>query len=206
LLVFTDTVDCVQLMASPVMIDASWAKGKCDSYHLCGDSFKFSGFMHPPGKALRKADQGTPKSSSMVFIPCRNRGRTMFSPCALSITNFKSIRPNNEIVCKLVLMLGLTFNHKSTKFYYHYLEWNDNMYGFLTLDEAMESLKVSTAFIRAMFDHKVVVTCTSNVHVRFLNQVSGPSLPSWTYSPAIVKRNGLYFHEMMSAPDLWSAS
>ena len=94
-------------------------------------------------------------------------------------------------------MLGLSFNPKSTKFYYHYIEWNDNLYGYPTLAEAMECLKVPMAFIRAMFEHEVSVTCISNVHVRFLNQVSGPSLPSWTHSPVIVKRNGLYFHEMM---------
>ena len=195
-------------MASPVMTDVSWAKGKCSCYHLCGDSFKFSGFMHPPGRAIKKANTGTPKSSSMVFIPCRNRnrGRPMFSPCALSLKIFKSIRPNNEIVCKLVLMLGLSFNPKSTKFYYHYIEWNDNLYGYPTLAEAMECLKVPMAFIRAMFEHEVSVTCIFNFHVRFLNQVCGPSLPSWTHSPVIAKRNGLYFHEMMSAPDLWSAS
>ena len=119
---------------------------------------------------------------------------------------FKYIRPNNEIVCKLVLMLGLSFNSKTNMFYFHYIGWNDNKHGYALLIEAMETLKIPMAFIRTMFEHEVVVTCVSDAHVRFLNQLAGPSLSSWRYSPAIAKRNGLYFHEMTSAPDMWSSS
>jgi len=103
-------------------------------------------------------------------------------------------------------MLGLSFNHKTKMFYFHYIEWNDNKHGYATLIEAMKTLKIPMAFIRAMFDREVVVTYISDAHVRFLNQLSGPSLPPWMHSPAIAKRNILYFHEMISAPNLWSSS
>jgi len=76
-------------------------------------------------------------------------------------------------------MLGLSYYPETSRFYFNYLEWNNNKSGYASLREAMHALQNPMDFVRVMFDHEVIVACVKSAHVRFLNQISGPSLPAW---------------------------
>jgi len=178
-------------MASPSMSNVSWSKGKSDLYYLSSDGRKLSWFIHPPRMALKKATKGLCLSGAILFIPCKNCGRSRLVSCALSSHNSKYIRLNSETVCKLVLMLGVSFNSDTSSSSFYFVKWNNYKYGYTSLTESMETLKNPDRFIKAIFDHEVVVTCVKNMHVRFLKQVSKPSLAAWRFSPTIAKQNGI---------------
>ena len=150
------------VVASPHLLDVSWAKGKSDCYYLNSAGNMFCGYMYPAGKALKQASPGSPESDCMTFIPCRNRGKPRLVPCALSTRKFKYCKESTEIVCKLGLMLGLSYHPETRMIYFNYLDWNNNKSGYVSLCEAMHALQNPMDFVRVMFDHEVVVACVNS--------------------------------------------
>ena len=182
-------------MAAPIVVDAPWAHGKCETFRLYSDGL-FHGYMHPSGKALQKNMHTEVDPASCMFLTCRNRGDPLYSICAISKTPFELIPPSQYFPAIFAVMIGIT----ETKglFQYHYLQWKGHPNAFQIIVKGMKPLH----FIKKFFSSTIMESQVGTVHLRFLNQLSGPSLvPHWT--PTIALRNAILYHEMAMAPDRW---
>ena len=94
----------------------------------------------------------------MLLIPCKNRGLSRCVPCVVSPKQFKHIKPDTEIICKLVLMLGVSFTQDTSIFPFNYVEWNNNKHGYASLKDAMEQLKHTDRFMKTMVDTEIIAS------------------------------------------------
>ena len=167
-------------MSAPTVVSAKWAKGKCDTYCLSSDGKSFSGFMHCAGRALSYSNFPTDEEDKAIqFMSCRNRGFARWSPCSASSMKVSKVPPGQSFECTFVLLIGVSLNHQTEDIEYNYIVWKGDLCGHLNIKSAMASCKKPLDFVMKYFSQKIIITSTKSIHMRHLNQVSGPTFSQW---------------------------
>ena len=167
-------------------------------YTLSADGKVFFGYMNHSGVAMTPPTDDL-VHEDMVFLPNKNRGSCSWSPCAMSSKAFKDIPPGSHFGCFLALMIGLVNTSKGLKFCY--LRWGYDLSPHKTLKEAFGRNKSDHNVMEALFHRTVHKISIHAVHVRFLTQVAGPSLPQNRLQLCIAQRCGIEYVEMGPSPD-----
>ena len=84
----------------------------------------------------------------------------------------------------------------------YYYKMRPNLSVGATTDLFNSSPSISTV-ISTLFEPCLTVGCESTTHLRYLNQIAGPTLPSWKLLPSIAEVDGLKYHQVRSGPDSW---
>ena len=180
-----------------------WSKGRYDSYTLHSDG-SLEGTIHPPGFAwLVTKDNNL---TDMIFLSSRNQlCKGSWFIAALLPTKFNSMKTGTEFSCRLVLVMGAKVTSKSLlqrKISIYYYKMRPNLSVGETTDLFNSSPSITT-FISTLFEPCLTVGCESTTHLRYLNQIAGPTLPSWKLLPSIAEVDGLKYHQVRSGPDSW---
>jgi hypothetical protein len=194
-------------MATPTVVKATWSDGKCETFHLTKNG-SFFGYMHPSGSAL-KFNLLPIVAEYCTFIPCKNRGRTndgslKYTLCALSCKKYSEILPGTEFACTFALMLGVVHDACHDLIEFHYLEWNGCIMEHDSISDVMMHCSSPQNFIKKFFCMTPRKTAFNKMHVRFLNQVSGPSPLKRPISSNLAPCQGDMFHQMNIGPYQWA--
>ena len=152
-------------MATPTIINVPWAKGKCDTYTLSVDGLLFISHMQPPGRDLLYY---TSKDfhQDPIFMSCRDMGWSNWAPCARSTKKFNLISPGFTYRCKLILMIGVSYDDTKYALNYHYLWWKVHLGEYDSISQSISVLNISDEFICQMFDTVIIVDPATKVCVR----------------------------------------
>ena len=105
--------------------------------------------------------------------------------------------------CQFVHVLGVKFEDDN-KFLFHFRSWKNNLGEFESLNQAASALS-PRKFMKTMFHPTIESRSSNQVYLRYLNQISGIFLFAQNNKPfSLVVRDGVIFHEMSSAPDIWN--
>ena len=97
-------------MASPILVEASWASGgKYDSYRLSATGH-FYGFVHRSGFAfMANPDPQAKIDEELKFMACRNIGTGFGAICASIPKSFGGLPLNEKFPCDLILHGGVHY-------------------------------------------------------------------------------------------------
>ena len=180
-----------------------WSKGKYDSYTLQSDG-SLVGTIHPPGFAWLVTEDNKNLSSDMIFLSSRNqlcKGNWFIA--ALIPTKFKAMK-TGIFSSRLVLVMGAKVTAKTLlqrQVLIYYYKMRPNLSVGATTDLFNSSPSITT-FISTLFEPCLTVGSEST-NLRYLNQIAGPTLPSWKLLPSIAEVDGLKYHQVRSGPDSW---
>ena len=141
-------------MAAPILdTNAPWAHGISRSYTMGADG-KFTGYVHPPGEALRfPNDPSLSVDDKQVFIECTNRntrGQCQGFLCASSDIPFEKYPVGTTFYPNLILVMGITSTSDGT-ITYHYYKWK-GIGSYKSVASAMMSLKKPIPYIKKTFE------------------------------------------------------
>ena len=165
--------------------------------------------MHPPGVAfLADTNPNSQVDVDMVFLSARNQQcRGQYHICPVSTVPFASHEPGSTITCKLILLLGVSSsNTRPPRIKFHYYRWKNNLGKHNSLSEAMIACRSPFKFIKAMFDKTITTTDQDQIHVRFLNQISGSVFKKWKHKFERASLYGSLWHETGPGPNKWMMS
>lgn len=193
----------VHEMASPNVVRAKWAKGKSELFCMTS-SGSFSGFMYPAGYALSlNPDPKAPVATDMLLVTCKNPGKSRWTTAAISRTPFKDIPPNTSFPCEFVLIFGPIQDESTQDLEVTYLPWRADLPPSFNLGDEMRSHRSPRTFVEDFFEAELKSMPMTDVHIRGLNQVSGPVFPSWKWEPDLAWRKGRWYHQMSQSADRW---
>ena len=119
---------------------------------------------------------------------------------------FNLISPGVTYRCGIILMIGIAYDDIKYALNYRYLRWKGHLGGYDSISQAMSMLSRQDGFIRHIFDNAIFLKPYNKVHVRFLNQIAGPTLAEWRWRPNLASRGGRMYRQMSLGPDRWSKS
>ena len=191
----------------PFVSPVHWARGRYDSYTLYPDG-ALVGTIHPPGLAYElKGNQDLlPPTDNLVFLSSRNQkcsGGGFI--CASLPRAFKYMTSKPNFPCELILLMGVrsntsTLHNPDIKLYYYSLRKDLSRRAIM---DAFDECPNSTSFISRIFDLSIQVAPHNKMHIRYLNQIYGPSYPTWKVLPSLVTVGGKRYHQCRPGPDQW---
>ena len=161
-------------MSCPILDkNAPWAHGISHSFTLDSDG-NFTGYVHPPGEALRHDPSSNVVDNNQMFIRCTNRnmrGRCRGLLCASSNMPFDKYTVGTTFYPQLILVMGISVNLDGT-ITYHYYKWK-GIGSYKSVADAMATLKKPIPYIRETFERTLYKSNHGDIHLAYLNQVSG---------------------------------
>ena len=161
-------------MACPILDkNAPWAHGISHTFTLDSHGI-FTGHVHPPGEALRHDPSSNVVDNNQMFIRCTNRnmrGRCRGLLCASSNMPFDKYTVGSTFHPQLILVMGISANLDET-ITYHYYKWK-GIGSYDSVADAMATLKKPIQYIRETFERTLYKSNHGDIHLAYLNQVSG---------------------------------
>ena len=182
-----------------------WSKGRYDSYALHSDG-SLIGTINHPGYAWIVTDNNVNHPTDMTFLSSRNQlCRGSWFIAALLPTKFNTMKTGVVFRSQLVLVMGTQVTAKSllqrnVLIYYYKIRPNLSVG---TITDLFESSPTKTTFISTLFEPLLTVGSESTTHLRYLNQIAGPTLLSWNILPSIATVDGVSYHQCREGPDSW---
>ncbi len=191
-------------MAKPLLVRAPWAKGKVDTYTLHHDG-QFTGYMHSEGFAFQmNSDVTAPISEDIDLVSCRNDatmsskgtlGRQKWCICA-SISKPANSIPVGPFSCEMVLVRGVA--RKDGRLHCMYSLWSGYFFPYTSLSAAMKAYRTPRKFCKATFHDEICLTSVDDMFVRYMTQISGPTLEKWNRVFPTATRDGEGMYLQMS--------
>ena len=186
-----------------MLTPASWARGRYESYLLHPDG-TLVGTVHPSGLAFECVCNGEEiPTDHILFLSSHNQkcwGKWFI--CANLLQPCRTIATGSRFPCQLILLLGATSNTSTLlqpKIILHYYSLRKD----LSSTAVLQAFK-SSSFVSNIFDMNLKSACYSNMHIRYLNQIFGPTISSWNATkPSLAPVSGKQFYQCREGPDRW---
>ena len=196
------------IMSYPVLTPASWSKGRYESYVLHPDG-TLVGTVNPPGLAFELvSNRNEIPSDCILFLSSRNQkcsGKWFI--CANLLQPYRGMAAGSRFLCELILLMGATSNMSTLlkpHIILHYYSLRNDLSPTAVL-QAFRDCPRSSSFVSNLFDMNLKSACYSNMHIRYLNQIFGPTISSWRAAiPSLAPVFGKQFYQCREGPDQWS--
>ena len=196
------------IMSYPVLTPASWSKGRYESYVLHPDG-TLVGTVNPSGLAFELvSNRNEIPSDCILFLSSRNQkcsGKWFI--CANLLQPYRGMATGSRFLCELILLMGATSNTSTLlkpHIILHYYSLRNDLSPTAVL-QAFRDCPRSSSFVSNLFDMNLKSACYSNMHIRYLNQIFGPTISSWRAAiPSLAPVFGKQFYQCREGPDQWS--
>ena len=192
---------------APLLTEVGWSKGRYDSYVLYPNG-SLIGTVHPPGFAWlvnNDSNQST-NTDEMIFISSRNqRCRGRWFVAAILPCRFQSLKIGASYQCQLVLVMGAkvtatSLMNRDVKIYYYKMRGD---LSHTAITDLLDSSPSPKQFVTNLFESSLSEGLEKHTRIRFLNQISGPSLAGWKLVDSTTMVDGSQYFQCRRGPDQW---
>jgi hypothetical protein len=172
------------IMATPILTQVDWSKGRYDSYVLHPDGLLIA-TIHPPGFAWQvyNNEHNASVPNHMMFLSSRShvcRGRWHIA--ALLPCPYRKLSTGKSYHCQLILVMGVKCTAKTLfnrQVHVYYYKMRGDLGDPFTITELLKSTSQNPHhFVMNAFESFISMGSEKEIQIRYLNQISGPTLSS----------------------------
>ena len=114
------------------------------------------------------------------------------------------MKPSTHFNCDLLYYRGIHYCKKEGELYHLYYKWTNCISPYSSLLEFFKAHNnCLRSFMNRAFGGELQIRPIRDMHLRFINQISGIFFEQWASELSFVERDGQRYHQCNLKPDIW---